>query len=129
MNTLNSQIRAAIDTFDADKARALLREALQDSPDAETYYLASLVAINAQQQRKFLNQALELDPFHHAAHSALEQLDGTKGATASPGATPEPPVAPPPPAVVVAPPPHRTRTCTATASAVHYRHRHEPAVN
>ncbi|PDW05059.1 hypothetical protein [Candidatus Viridilinea mediisalina] len=119
MSKFNSQIQSAIDTFDADKARVLLREALQDSPDAETYYLASLVAINAQQQRKFLDKALELDPFHPAAHAALEQLDSGKGLSAAPSTPAEPPAAPAPPVAVVAPPP---RTCTTTGS-VHYRDR------
>jgi hypothetical protein len=71
MSNLNDEIRAAIDTFDVDKARALLREALNNNPDAETYYLASQVAIHEEQKRDFLVKATQLDPFHSEAHAAL----------------------------------------------------------
>ncbi len=36
MSKLNDEIKAAIDSFDVERARTLLREALQE-PDAETY--------------------------------------------------------------------------------------------
>ena len=70
MSELNSQIKDAIDMFDTDKARTLLRDALKDA-NAETYYLASLVALDDRQRKMFLEKALEIDPFHANAYSAL----------------------------------------------------------
>ncbi|MCL4253586.1 MAG: hypothetical protein KJ043_07395 [Anaerolineae bacterium] len=63
MSQLNPQIRAKIDSFDLDGARQLLRQALNEA-DAETYYLASQVALNDNQKRDFLQKAVQLDPFH-----------------------------------------------------------------
>jgi len=44
--------------------------------DAETYYLASQVALNDDQKRDFLQKAVDKDPFHATAYSALQQLKG-----------------------------------------------------
>jgi hypothetical protein len=63
-------IRSAIGHADVDKARELLRDALQN-PTADTYYLASQVALNTSQQVQFLEKAIELDPFHQEAVDAL----------------------------------------------------------
>lgn len=49
MNPFNAQIKAAIDNFDVQQARDLLRDAFKHEPDAETYYLAAQVAINPEQ--------------------------------------------------------------------------------
>jgi len=68
-----SDIRTAIDGFDVERARALLREELRESPSAEAYYLASQVALNDEQRKKFLQEALALDPFHEKAAAALEK--------------------------------------------------------
>jgi hypothetical protein len=73
MPNLNVQIRAAIDAFDVTGARELLREALKE-PDAETYYLASQVALNDEQKRQFLEKSLLLEPFHERAFAALQKL-------------------------------------------------------
>ena len=70
MSNQNAEISAAIDAADIGKARLLLREALR-MPDAETYYLASLVALSDEQQRDFLQRAIILDPFHPMATEAL----------------------------------------------------------
>jgi hypothetical protein len=53
MSSISSQIRDAIDSYDIDGARKLLRDALKD-PDAETFYLASLVSLDDEQKRGFL---------------------------------------------------------------------------
>lgn len=73
MNNHNDEIRAAINMFDMEKARQLLREELQRNPTAETYYLASLAALNEQQRHTFLQKAVELDPFHIEANAELSQ--------------------------------------------------------
>ncbi len=79
-----SPIRSAIASGDADHARALIREELQYNPTADVYYLAYQVALNEYQQRKFLNQALALDPFHSDSESALKRLEaGESSATMS----------------------------------------------
>jgi hypothetical protein len=70
MSDLNEEIKAAIDSFDTDKARELLREAIPEA-NAETYYLASKVALDDEQKQEFLEKALELDAFHEKARKAL----------------------------------------------------------
>jgi predicted DNA-binding protein len=69
----NQEIEVAISTGDINSARAILREVMNAGiADAETYYLASQVAVNEKQKQQFLSKAIELDPFHQNAH---EQLD------------------------------------------------------
>ncbi|MBI1259440.1 MAG: hypothetical protein GC204_18385 [Chloroflexi bacterium] len=72
MSSLNAEIKAAIDASDVNRARQLLRDALKEA-DAETYYLASQVAVDDEQRREFLEKAVELDPFHGGARTALKQ--------------------------------------------------------
>jgi uncharacterized RDD family membrane protein YckC len=74
VSNLQAEIRAAIAANDPERARELLRQALREAPDAETYYLASQVALSEAQKREFLNRALALDPFHERARLALERL-------------------------------------------------------
>jgi len=61
MSELNAQIRTSIDAFDVDSARNLLRDALKN-PNAETYYLAALVAFDETQQLNYLELAVNSDP-------------------------------------------------------------------
>jgi hypothetical protein len=68
-----NEIQAAINVFDIEHARELLREALK-TPTAETYFLAAQVAINDFQKKQFLEKTLELDPFFEAADRELRQL-------------------------------------------------------
>lgn len=75
MQGLHAQIRNAIAINDFERARDLLRQALRESPDAETYYLASQVALSDEQKREFLSKALERDPFHKEARYALERFE------------------------------------------------------
>jgi uncharacterized RDD family membrane protein YckC len=74
MQSLHTEIRRAIAVNNLDRARDLLRQALQNNPNAETYYLASQVALSDEQKREFLRKALELDPFHKEANYAMERL-------------------------------------------------------
>lgn len=73
MSELNPQIKTALDGFDLNTARQLLREALPNA-DAETYYLASLAAITDDQRLQFLQKANELDPFHEKSVIELNKL-------------------------------------------------------
>ncbi len=73
MSNKNSEIKKAIDSFDTETARSLLREALKEA-NAETYYLASLVALDDDQKKTFLQKSLEIDPFHEKSHEALKRF-------------------------------------------------------
>ena len=79
MNDHIQQIRDAINAFDVTQARTLLRDALKN-PDAEIFYLASMVALNDTQKRDYLQKAVAEDPFHEAAHHELARLVGLPGA-------------------------------------------------
>ncbi|MBD3251894.1 hypothetical protein GF380_05605, partial [Candidatus Uhrbacteria bacterium] len=71
MTKHNDDLKAAIDAMDLDKARRIFRDA-QAEADAETYYLASKIALDDEQKQEFLQKALELDPFHEKARAALK---------------------------------------------------------
>ncbi len=77
MSDFVSEIRTAIDSFDMEHARKLLREAIKKNPSAEIYYLASLAALNEQQKISFLEKAIELDPFHKEANDELGKNKST----------------------------------------------------
>ena len=79
------EIQRAIDTFDIEKARGLIRDQLQSDPSADLYFLASQVALNDDQKREFLQKALDLDPFHIKADAALKNLGGKVKRSDSPG--------------------------------------------
>lgn len=76
MSNRNSEIKKAIDSFDTETARSLLREALKEA-NAETYYLASLVAIDNEQKRVFLQKSVDIDPFFEKSHEALKGYANT----------------------------------------------------
>ena len=67
-------IQTAIDSFQMDRARELLRDELQENPSPEVYFLASQAAVNHGQRVKFLEKTLDLDPFHQAAHDELAMI-------------------------------------------------------
>lgn len=67
---LTTAIRDAIDAFDFEQARKLLKEALKE-PSAEIYYLASQVALDEVQKNRFLEKSLDLDPFYTPASRDL----------------------------------------------------------
>lgn len=77
------EVRSAIDNFDFDRARELLRNELASNPNAESYYFASLVALNDEQKINFLTKAVDKDPFHLAATSALAKLQPKANTTTS----------------------------------------------
>jgi hypothetical protein len=74
MKDILSDIRIAIDSFEMERARELLRDALKE-PTPETYYLASLASLTKKQRVDFLNRAIELDPFYEEATEALATLN------------------------------------------------------
>ena len=67
-------IQTAINNFQMDEARQLVREELRDNPTAEGYYLASQAAVNHGQRMEYLEKAIELDPFHQTAHDELASI-------------------------------------------------------
>ena len=69
-----AKIQQAIDSFQMDAARALLREELADNPSAAAYYLASQAAVNHGQRVEFLEKALEIDPAHPMAQAELADI-------------------------------------------------------
>ena len=91
-----AKIQQAIDSFQMDAARALLREELADRPGAEAYYLASQAAINHGQRVEFLEKALEIDPAHQMAGDELADIRRVKsGPAQAPAPRPAPDAAPP----------------------------------
>jgi hypothetical protein len=74
---LVDRIREAIDPFDLDLARVLLREALRN-PTAEIYYLAYLVALDDRQRITFLSKSLELDPTYPPALDAIRKMQARR---------------------------------------------------
>jgi hypothetical protein len=74
MISIHKQIQIAIRYSDVEGARRLAREALAKQPDAELYYLASLVAEDAEERRECLENALSLNPEHIEAHSELSKM-------------------------------------------------------
>lgn len=74
MTTIRTQIEELINQHNLTQARDLLRDELRNNPSAETYYLASQVAVVHAQRRHFLEKAIELNPFHEEAHQALQEF-------------------------------------------------------
>jgi uncharacterized RDD family membrane protein YckC len=74
VETSLEQIKQAIAQGNTERARQLLREELRSNPSADAYYLGAQVALDAAQKREFLEKAVELDPFHAAAHEQLTAL-------------------------------------------------------
>ena len=81
-----AKIQQAVDSFQMDAARALLREELADSPGADAYYLASQAAINHGQRVEFLEKALEIDPAHPMARDELADIMRVKDVENAPPA-------------------------------------------
>ena len=68
------EIQTAINNFQMDDARRLVREELRDNPTADGYYLASQAASTHGQRMDYLEKAIELDPFHQLAHDELASI-------------------------------------------------------
>ena len=86
-------IQRALDAFQRDEARALLKEELKQHPSAAAYYLAAQAALTEGDRVNYLKKALELEPDYQPALAELGE--------AQPMETPEPaleaePVEPPP---------------------------------
>ncbi|MCK6580920.1 MAG: hypothetical protein L6Q98_22745 [Anaerolineae bacterium] len=107
MSKLNTDIRDAIENLYHDRARELIREALKDA-NAETYFLASQVALDDDQRKSFLQKSLDLDPFYAPAYKAMQAFKPKDAiqvaAPAAPVVSMPAPVAAAAPAPVVATP-------------------------
>ena len=64
-------IQQALDRFQRDEARALLKEELKENPSADAYYLAAQAARTEGDRVKHLRRALDLDPDHQPAAAEL----------------------------------------------------------
>lgn len=69
-----SEIKDAIDSLEIDRARKLLATSLRETPNADVYYMASLVAVDDEQKIGFLKKASELDPFHKPTQDMLSKI-------------------------------------------------------
>ncbi len=67
---LNS-VQQALDHFQRDEARALLKVELKENPSAAGYYLAAQAALTEGDRIKYLRKALELDPNYELAAAEL----------------------------------------------------------
>lgn len=91
-----AEIQQAIDSFQMDTARGLLREELAENPGADAYYLASRAAITHGQRVEFLEKTLELDPTHPMAREELADIRRVKSGPAQvPTPSPAPESVPP----------------------------------
>ena len=84
------EIRQAIEGFQMDAARALLREELADDPGAEAWYLASQAALNHGQRVEYLQKTLEMDPGHRLAQDELDDIMRVKNPPPAPMPEPAP---------------------------------------
>ncbi|MCY3916648.1 MAG: RDD family protein [Chloroflexi bacterium] len=66
-----AEIQQALDHFQRDEARALLKEELKESPSATAYFLAAQAARTEGDRVSFLRKALELDPAYQPAIAEL----------------------------------------------------------
>lgn len=90
MNAINQEIQSALASNEIERARAVFNAARQQgTADAETYYLASQIAIDTDQRRVFLEKAVELNPFHTIAYQNLQLIrNSSSSLPASPVPTP-----------------------------------------
>lgn len=73
------EIAGAIEKGDKVLARELIREEIRENPSADAWYLAARVVSSPEQAKKFLEKALDLDPFHQKTHALLAWIQ--KGTT------------------------------------------------
>jgi len=66
-----AEIQQALDRFQRDEARALLKDELKESPSAAAYYLAAQAARTEGDRVAYLRKALELDPDYQPAAAEL----------------------------------------------------------
>ena len=90
-------IQQALDAFQRDEARALLKEELKENPSAEAYFLAAQAARTEGDRVEYLRRALELDPDYQPAADELGESKRVKQPKAEPAIEPvEPRPAPKP---------------------------------
>lgn len=66
-----AEIQQALDAFQRDEARALLKQELKESPSAAAYFLAAQAARTEGDRVRYLRKALELDPDYQPAVAEL----------------------------------------------------------
>ena len=98
-----AEIRAAINSFQMDRARALADAELAEEPSAEAYYLAALAALQQGQRLTYLEKALELDPAHEGARAELAGIRRPEDDEPEKAPKPEPQAEPAPVSASVEP--------------------------
>jgi len=78
-----NRVKRAIKAGQKDKAKQLLKPILQNEPSADAWTLAAYLMDDAQQQKKCLHKALELDEWHSEANRMLYNLEGGNVQSAS----------------------------------------------
>lgn len=90
-------IQQALDRFQRDEARALLKDELAANPSAAAYYLAAQAARTEGDRVNYLRMALELEPDHQQAAAELGESQPREAPPPTPKVEPaEPPPAPRP---------------------------------
>ncbi len=69
-----AEIQQALDRFQRDEARALLKEELKESPSAEAYFLAAQAARSQGGRVDYLRKALDIDPEYKPAADELAEI-------------------------------------------------------
>ncbi len=67
-------IQQALDRFQRDEARALLKEELKENPSAAAYLLAAQAALKQGDRLRYLKSALEIDPAYQPALDELAEI-------------------------------------------------------
>src|SRR5690606_24037088 len=82
IDSLNQQIRIALDRFDLDEVQQLLARALPQA-NADTFFLAAHVTTDDAERRAMLEQALEHNPHHWMAQLELKRRYGVADVAAT----------------------------------------------
>lgn len=69
-------IQRALDGFQRDEARTLLKEELAENPSAAAYHLAAQAALTQGDRVDYLQRALEIDPDYQLAVDELAEIAG-----------------------------------------------------
>ena len=81
-------IQQALDRFQRDEARALLKEELKENPSAAAYYLAAQAALSQGDRVSYLKKALEINPEYRLAVDELAEIMPLEKAEGAPTVEP-----------------------------------------
>lgn len=81
-------IQRALDAFQRDKARALLKQELIENPSAAAYHLAAQAALTQGDRVRYLKKALEVDSEYQLARDELAEITPADKPKPEPAAEP-----------------------------------------